>query len=100
MGDASNVVTAVGAYQKLGALDFLILLLAIAFCVFVWRIIAAQDKIALTLDSLFAKSDVMCNSLAAHDRQAQDMSDNLESGVQCLTHIKTGIARIEGRLKI
>lgn len=96
----SDVGTAVMAYQKLGSLDFLILLLAVAFCVFVWRIIKAQDKIATTLDNLFAKSDVMSNSLAAHDRQAQEMSDRLESGVQCLSHLKTGMARIEGRLKI
>lgn len=97
MGD---VGTAVMAYQKLGALDFLILLLAGAFCVFTWRIIKAQDKISATLDSLLAKNEVMSSSLSAHAQKATDMAIDMGKAAHCLSNLKLVMAEIKGALKV
>ncbi len=96
----SDIEKAVAAYQRLGALDFLIFGMALSLGFLIWRIVKTQDKIVTTQDNLFSKMEAMNNSLSVHDRQAQEMSDRIEKGVDCLNTVKTSVAKLEGRLKV
>lgn len=91
-------VVAIKAYESLGALGFLIVAMALAFCFLVWRVVKTQDKISQTLDSLFAKSDAIGTILAAHDRQGQEINDKIGKAEGCLTVLKTQVAEIKGRV--